>query len=217
MREPPVLDSSKEYFDAIGSGWDRLRENFFSERVRDKALAAADVRGGRTAVDLGAGTGFITEGLLASDVRVIAVDQSESMLEALRRKFPWPDRVECRTGEAESLPIADRQVDGCLANMYLHHVERPLMAIREMVRVLKPGGRVVVTDLDTHEFTFLREEHHDRWMGFDRQDVSSWFREAGLTHVRVVGLGDECSAASMTGGNAAISIFLAVGTKPEGG
>jgi ubiquinone/menaquinone biosynthesis C-methylase UbiE len=198
MREPPVLDSSKEYFDAIGSGWDRLRENFFSERVRDKALAAADVRGGRTAVDLGAGTGFITEGLLASDVRVIAVDQSESMLEALRRKFPWPDRVECRTGEAESLPIADRQVDGCLANMYLHHVERPLMAIREMVRVLKPGGRVVVTDLDT-------------------QDVSSWFREAGLTHVRVVGLGDECSAASMTGGNAAISIFLAVGTKPEGG
>jgi len=212
-----VLDSSKEYFDAIGSGWDSLRESFFPDRVRDKALAAADVREGRLAADLGAGTGFITEGLLARDVRVIAVDQSESMLEGLRRKFPWPERVECLAGEAESLPIADGRVDCCLANMYLHHVERPLVAIREMVRILKPGGRVVVTDLDTHDFKFLREEHHDRWMGFERSDVSMWFQEAGLTSIRVNGLDDDCRATSTAGGNAAVSIFLAVGTRPEAG
>jgi ubiquinone/menaquinone biosynthesis C-methylase UbiE len=209
-----VKESSKEYFDSIGAGWDCLREHFFSDTVRDKALAAADVRKGRIAADLGAGTGFITGGLLARDVRVVAVDQSESMLEALRRKFPWPDRVECRIGEAENLPIADRSMDYCLANMVLHHVVRPSVAIREMARVLQPGGRVVVTDMDAHEFAFLRDEHHDRWMGFERRDVSRWFREAGLTDVRVESLGDACCATSHRGKDAAVDIFLAVGTSP---
>jgi len=212
-----VSHSSKAYFDAIGSGWDRLREGFFSDRVRERALAAANVPAGGLAADLGAGTGFLTQGLLARDVSVVAVDQSERMLEGLRRKLPWPRRVACLTGEAEKLPMADGSVDACLANMYLHHVERPAVAIREMVRILKPGGRVVVTDLDAHEFTFLRDEHHDRWPGFQRSDVATWFREAGLTHVQVGGLGDDCRATSMTGGNAAVGIFMAVGRRPEAG
>ena len=84
-----------------------------------------------------------------------------------------------------------------------------------MARILKPGGRVVVTDMDAHAFTFLRDEHHDRWMGFERRDVSSWFREAGLTDVRVEGLGDECCATSNCGGDAAVGIFIAVGTGPK--
>ncbi len=212
MKEPPGFDSSKEYFDSIGAGWDRLREGFFPERVRDVALAAADVHAGETAADLGAGTGFITEGLLARDVRVIAVDRSVSMLEGLRRKFP---SVECRTGEAENLPIADGSVDCCLANMLLHHVERPSVAIREMVRSVKPGGRVVVTDLDAHEFAFLRDEQHDRWMGFERESILKWFRDAGLRDVRVKDLGDECCSNSGGGRSAAISIFIASGTTPS--
>ena len=211
MKGPP--DSSKEYFDSIGAGWDRLRESFFSERVRDVALAAVDIRAGGTAADLGAGTGFITEGLLARDVRVVAVDQSASMLEALRRKFPWPDRVECRIGEAENLPIADGSIDYCLANMLLHHVERPSVAIGEMVRILRPGGKIVVTDLDAHEFAFLRGEHHDRWMGFERESMLNWFRDAGLTDVRVKSLGDECCSGSSGERCAVVSIFIASGRR----
>ena len=209
-----VSDSSKEYFDSIGADWDHLRGCFFPDRVRDVALAAAGLRAGDTAADLGAGTGFITEGLLAQDIRVVAVDRSEAMLEALRRKFPWPGRVECRIGEAENLPIADASLNGCLANMFLHHVERPAVAIGEMVRILKPGGKVVLTDLDAHEFASLRDEHHDRWMGFERGGIAKWFHDAGLTNVRVEGLGGECCSTSSDGELAAISIFIASGTRP---
>ncbi len=46
MKEPPVFDSSKEYFDSIGAGWDRLRESLFPNRVRDVALDAAGGLGG---------------------------------------------------------------------------------------------------------------------------------------------------------------------------
>jgi ubiquinone/menaquinone biosynthesis C-methylase UbiE len=60
--------------------------------------------------------------------------------------------------------------------MYLHHVELPSEAIKEMVRILKPGGKLVVTDLDEHAFEFLKEEHHDKWMGFRRDDIERWFK-----------------------------------------
>ncbi len=207
--------SSKDYFDAIGPDWDKLRESFYSPRVRERALAVAAVEAGREAADLGAGTGFITEALLQREVRVIAVDQSAVMLEALRHKYPWPERVDTRVGEAERLPIADAAVDYAFANMYLHHVDDPAAAIGEMVRILKPGGRLVVTDLDAHDFEFLRREHHDRWMGFERQDVRRWFRAAGLTDVKVDCVGEQCCAVSERGLPAAISIFVASGTRPE--
>ncbi len=76
---------SKEYFDKVSSEWDKLRESFFSEVVREKAYAVAGVQAGKIAADIGPGTGFITEGLINRRLRVIAVDQSELMLEEVNR------------------------------------------------------------------------------------------------------------------------------------
>ena len=204
---------SKGYFDALGGDWDRLREGFFSEKVREKSLAAAGVERGRIAADLGAGTGFVTEALVERGLDVIAVDQSPSMLEALRRKFPDREAVDCRTGEAEQLPIDDDVADYSFANMLLHHVNDPARAIHEMARIVRPGGRVVITDLDTHDRDFLRSEQHDRWMGFARNDIRKWFRDAGLKNVRVEGLDEGCCAASCNGDTAAVSIFVATGVR----
>jgi ubiquinone/menaquinone biosynthesis C-methylase UbiE len=207
------VSNSKEYFDNIGATWDRMREGFFSERVRERAFRIAEIEPGHAALDLGAGTGFITSGLLDRGLRVVAVDQSPAMLEALRAKFPDADSLDCRRGDAEHVPVDDVSVDYCFANMCLHHVERPPRAINEMVRILKPGGKVVVTDLDSHDHDFLRTEHRDRWMGFDRDEIRRWFREAGLDGVSVEGIDEECCTTERDGTPASISIFLALGTK----
>lgn len=62
-----------------------MRKSFFSEAVRNKAFSTACVQRGKTAADTGAGTGFITEGLIHNGLKVIAVDHSEAVLEEMRK------------------------------------------------------------------------------------------------------------------------------------
>ena len=209
-----MSSSSKDYFDQIGGQWDRMQQRFFSTSVREKAFSVVGVNAGEIAADIGAGTGFITEGLLERGLAVVAVDQSEAMLTALSNKFPSGE-VDCRIGTAEELPIDNESVDHVFANMYLHHVNDPSNAIKEMVRTLKAGGTLVITDLDTHEHEFLKIEQHDRWMGFERADVEQWFLDAGLTDVAVDCVGQSCSTTSDDGEEIAISIFVASGKRSE--
>lgn len=203
-----------QYFDAIAGQWDSMRSQLFSDEVRESALKLADVQAGRTAADIGAGTGFLTEGLLRNGLHVIAVDHSSEMLLRLRRKFVDTGRLRVRQGESELLPIDDGSVDYVFANMYLHHVESPGDAIREMARILRPSGTMVITDADEHTHEFLRVEHHDRWLGFKHDDVRRWFLEAGLKDVAVQGIGQKCRATSNARGETtAIRIFAASGHK----
>ena len=205
---------SRQYFDTVAPQWDNLREGFFSEAVRERAFDAAGAVAGKIAADIGAGSGFITEGLLKRGLRVIAIDRSGAMLGEMKKKFGPGSAVEYRVGEAESLSLDDGSVEYVFANMCLHHVESPPAAIREMTRILKPGGKLIITDLDRHDFDFLRTEHCDRWMGFDRPDVARWFAEAGLVDVKIDCVGENCCAASQSGcGKAAVSIFVASGMK----
>ncbi|MCI0709961.1 MAG: class I SAM-dependent methyltransferase [Chloroflexi bacterium] len=207
-------NKSKAYFDNITTQWDTMRTGFFPEAVRDHALKLANIKAGDVVADVGAGSGFLTEAILNAGASVIAIDQSSAMLDVMRAKFPDMPVTYC-IGTAENLQLDDASVDHALANMYLHHVENPPQAIAEMVRIIKPGGSLVITDLNTHNFEFLRKEQHDRWLGFDRADVQAWFETAGLADVRVEDVGSNCCADSECGTQQAdVSIFVAYGRKP---
>jgi len=206
--------SSKKYFNKVANEWDSMRQAFFPDAIREKALKVAKVKDGEKAADIGAGSGFMTELLLEKKLSVMAVDQSEEMIFVLKQKFGENNKIEFVLGNAEQMNIEDNYVEYVFANMYLHHVEDPPAAIKEMTRILKPGGKLIITDVDKHNHEFLRTEQNDRWLGFKRENINKWFSLASLKKIEVSCLDENCCSNSKTSNdNAEISIFIASGTK----
>ena len=205
---------SKNYFNEVSPMWDEMQHLFFSDKVRETAVRIANVRRGCTAADIGSGTGFISCELRKYELKIIAVDQSEKMLWEMKNRFSDYKDIEFLIGTDEYLPIESESVDYAFANMYLHHTEHPQVAIREMVRILKPNGIIVITDIDEHNYKFLKEEQFDRWLGFNRKDIVKWFKNAGLKNIFVDCVGDNCCTSSKnTTNKVSLSIFIAKGEK----
>jgi len=212
--------ASSEYFQQVAGEWDSLRSGYFGEEVRAAAFAKAYLRPEMTAADVGAGTGFIAAGLAPLVAQVHVLDGSAAMLETARKNLAQFANVEYHLADRQALPLADGSIDVAFANMYLHHCPDPQAAIREMVRMLKPGGRLVITDVDTHQNTWMREEMADVWLGFDRGEMRTWFKETGLVNVIVDCTGQSCCAESKQAQagdesqrQANISVFVATGTR----
>jgi ubiquinone/menaquinone biosynthesis C-methylase UbiE len=202
---------AKEYFEEVSGSWDSLRKSFYGDEVRDAVLAAARVLPNDTVLDVGAGTGFLTEGAAKIARKVIALDFSEAMTAESRGKLS-SQNVEFRIGNVEHIPLPDGSVNAVIGNMILHHCLNPDIAIRDMARVLVPGGRLALSDLQQHNFEFLRKEHADRWLGFDIPRVRSMFAQAGLDDISVKAL-ESCCSTTVEQGQVKIPMFLASGRK----
>lgn len=215
---------SADYFEKVAGQWDNLRTGYFREAVREAAIAKAYLHPKMIVADVGAGTGFLSAGLAPLVEKVHLLDGSAAMLDVARENLKQFPNLEFHVADSLSLSLPDNSLDAAFANMYLHHCPEPLAAIREMVRMLRPGGRLVITDMDTHDHEWLKTEMADVWLGFDRAQIRAWFEEAGLVNVIVDCTGETCQADcntppsdccqdSKAEEHAAISIFVAAGTK----
>jgi ubiquinone/menaquinone biosynthesis C-methylase UbiE len=205
--------SSKAYFAEVAGDWDEIRSSFFTEQMRDAAIALADLSPEMVVADVGTGTGFVIQGLAGKVAKVYGFDESPEMLVVAERNLAAFDNVEFQVAPGSALPLPDDSLDAIFGNMYLHHAPNPSEAVKELVRVLKPNGRLILTDLDAHDQEWMREEMADRWLGFEREDIRAWYSATGLTDVTVEFADGRCSSTTPDGGDIELSIFVAFGRK----
>jgi ubiquinone/menaquinone biosynthesis C-methylase UbiE len=105
----------------------------------------AERTGSGVVVDLGCGTGRVTEHLANDTRRVIAVDRSQNMLERVRAKVSGDDVLFLRS-DARRLPLGDGTVDAVVCSGVLHHIPDWQSCVADLARVLKPGGRLIVRE-----------------------------------------------------------------------
>jgi ubiquinone/menaquinone biosynthesis C-methylase UbiE len=208
-----MTNDSQTYFASVAGQWDEIRSGYFTEHMRDSAIAKANLPENAVVADIGAGTGFVAAGLAPKAAKVYGFDASAEMLSVARRNLEKFANVELQQAPGDSIPLPDASLDGVFANMYLHHAPDPAAAIREMVRLLRPGGVLCITDLDSHDHEWQREQMADLWLGFERERIGYWFVEAGLSAVDVDCAEGTCDACGPDGEVKPLSIFVALGRK----
>jgi len=113
-----------------------------------------------------------------------------------------------KCGELEALPLEDASVDLALLSQALHHAADPGRAVAEAVRILAPGGRVLILELREHEEAWVREKLGDQALGFSEPRLRQLLADAGLVDIRTT------IGASKAGDP--FAVLLAVGHKaPE--
>jgi ArsR family transcriptional regulator len=137
--------------------------------------------------DIGCGDGYLTIETARWARTVYGIDHSDEVLErakalAGRRGVT---NVLWRKGDLSRLPLHDGTVDVALLSQTLHHAAIPDDALAEAVRILKPGGRLLVLDLRRHDQKWVSTKFGDRWLGFSDAELVRLLQGAGLRSVRV--------------------------------
>lgn len=137
--------------------------------------------------DLGAGEGLLSELLARRCKQVIAVDNSEKIVEfgAKKAKKNGLKNLEFRLGDLQHPPIEVGSVDLVILSQALHHADEPCKAVAAAHRLLKPGGQVLILDLQKHQFERARELYGDRWLGFAESDLQQWLEAAGFKQIEI--------------------------------
>lgn len=128
---------------------------FFAECKRE-SYGLLDAGPGRRILDVGCGLGddaVALAKLVAPGGQVVGVDGSRAMIEAARSKFKGVEGLTFEVADAASLPFEDASFDACRVDRVLQHIASPTPVVREMVRVLRPGGLMVAYDNDWETLT----------------------------------------------------------------
>jgi SAM-dependent methyltransferase len=194
-------------FETVAADYERHRPEYPEEAIRWAARRLGLAERARV-LDVGAGTGKLTRGLVAVGYDVVAVEPGGPMLEQLRRAVPEAEALE---GSAEAIALPDASVDGAFAAQAYHWFDRE-RAVPELHRVVRPGGGLALfwnwwDDRDPLQHELAELIGYAGHSPFTEEEMPGipWFRELGRT---VVESSDESSPELLVAMLATTSRFL---------
>ena len=176
-------DHVRAYFDDLAGKFGR--EYVPGRSWKGLAEAMLKILNYDIVADLGAGEGTLSQLIAQRAKKVIAVDNSEKMVEfgqSLAKEHKLKN-LEYRLGDIESPPIDSGTVDLAIFSQALHHAVHPPRALEEAYRILKPGGRLIILDLQKHTFERARDLYFDTWLGFSEVELADMISSAGFLEI----------------------------------
>ncbi len=186
------MSSASDQYDRAAHTYDRLWAGYVRE-TGDLLESVARIRPEERVLDVGCGTGTFAERLVHTNphIAITGVDVSIGMLAEARRKTARAPNARFVQASAEALPFPDASFDVVVSASALHYVPDPAQGVREMARVLRPGGRLALLDWDRgrwwmalmDRFLAVADSAHGRTLTAD--EIARHMADAGLD-VRVL-------------------------------
>lgn len=158
-----------------------LRDLFWTEEMRDFGVEMAELSPGMRVLDVGCGTGFLTQGILRQTEDVYGLDITIHQIEKALKKV----RIPIVRGDAEQLPFKGETFDAVLSSGSIEYWPSPVTALREMWRVLNPGGTALVGGPTRPKDGLYRLLADNMMFFYDQGEAREMFSEAGFLDVEV--------------------------------
>jgi demethylmenaquinone methyltransferase/2-methoxy-6-polyprenyl-1,4-benzoquinol methylase len=178
-----VLEDKKRartFYRYLSTVYDRINPFIWNEQMRDEAIAMLDLGPDDRVLDVGCGTGFATEGLLAKTEHVYGLDQSPHQLDRAFEKFGRRGQVRFTLGDAERLPFAEDAFDVVWSSGSIEYWPNPVATLAELRRVARPGGQVLVVGPDYPDRTLFQKLADAIMLFYDEDEADRMFTEAGF-------------------------------------
>lgn len=167
------------FFADAAEHWESIRHELYGRRFTTDAMLGL-IPSQWTLADLGCGSGILCAQLAPFVKQIIGVDNSEPMLIAAQQRNEQARNVQFRKGDLTKLPIEDESIDAALCVIVLSYIPDAAAAVREMARVLKPGGQAVIVDLLSHNRDTFRRQMGQIHSGFTSDRLVELMAGAGL-------------------------------------
>ena len=171
--------NARLFYKYLSKVYDRVNRFNWTDEMRTEALSWLEFGEGDRVLDVGCGTGFGTEGLLEHAEDVHGLDQSVHQMEKAFEKFGRHDRVSFYRGDAERLPFRDGVFDVVWSSGSIEYWPNPVEGLRELRRVAKPGGQVLVVGPDYPHNRVLQRVADAIMLFYDEDEADRMFEEAG--------------------------------------
>lgn len=179
--------TEKRSFEAAAAHWDEKPKRVrLAEDIAEAVKKQVPLDEKMDILDFGCGTGLLGLALQPLVRSVTGVDSSPAMLEILRQKVTSMgiDNVDTRLLDIDEGDVLTGKYDLVVSAMTLHHVPDIDRLLKQFCRVLKPGGRLALADLDEEGGRFHEDNHGVFHFGFDRQALCRQLADTGFFDVR---------------------------------
>ncbi|MEA3419495.1 MAG: class I SAM-dependent methyltransferase [Campylobacterota bacterium] len=174
-----------DYFAHKSKSWDMSSRRVKNARsIADKILNNIELNKEMTLMDFGAGTGLLSFFMAPYVDTIVAVDNSPSMLEQFKEKCK---EFDCNTEIIRkdlSVETIEREFDGIISSMTIHHLEDIEALFAKFYTMLKKGGFIAIADLDSEDGSFHSENTGVHHHGFDTNILNNIAKKAGFQNIQ---------------------------------
>lgn len=211
-----ITFKARQYFDSVAQRFKDRRPKRYPPVLDDILLARYQPHENAVGGDFGSGFGHLSARMAGRFNKVCAIDISPQMANVAKRHFEIKGlrNIDQIIGDVSKLSLPNESLDIAYCVSVLHHVLDPGECIKEMARVLKKGGKLILADFEAHKYDHVQLEHKDLWLGFNKSQLVKWLKEANFEEIWIEDNSDISFSIDIKQGEIArVPLLLAGGTK----